>query len=56
MVSVCTVVVVFHRSMVDWGRGWCLSVLLLWSSIDLWSIGGGQIRSVCTGICVFFSM
>ena len=45
-------VVFFHRSIVNWRRGWGLSALVLWSSRDLWSIEGG-VGSVCHGyICI----
>ena len=51
-------VVVFHRSMVNWRRGTlvyvhsaiCETYMVLWYSIDLWSIGGGL------GICAFCYM
>ena len=56
--SVCTGVVVFHRSKINWRRGRGLStVVYLHSSIceGLWSTGVG-LGSVCTGICAFFYM
>ena len=58
-------VVVFHRSLVNWRRGWgsichgymwiLLYMKLIWCNCfpQIWSIGGGGMGSVCTGVVVF---
>ena len=53
---------VFQRSMLDWGVSLpevsvhyaiCETYLVQWSFRDLWSIGGGGMGPVCTGVVVF---
>ena len=54
MGSVCTGVVVFHRSMVNWRRGWGQCAMVLCAFCYTWNLFGVLwMGSVCTGVVVF---